>query len=40
MQKKLNKFLRQETEKIKNVKYIEGITFEQLKKISVKENAY
>ena len=39
MQKKLNKFLKKEIEKFKDAKYIEGLTFEQLKKIS-KEDYY
>ena len=40
MQKKLNKFLKKEMEKFKDVKFIEGITFEQLKKISIKKNNF
>jgi len=36
MQKKLNKFLKKDIEEFKDVKYIEGITFQQLKKISIK----
>jgi len=40
MQKKLSKFLKNEIEKFKDVKYIEGVTFEQLKKISVREDDY
>ena len=40
MQKKLNKFLKKEIEKFKDMKYIEGITFEQLKKISKEEEDY
>jgi len=40
MQKKLDKFLKKEIEKIKNLKYIEGITFEQLKKKSIEEDIY
>ncbi|MDP6547608.1 MAG: hypothetical protein QF917_01450 [Candidatus Woesearchaeota archaeon] len=40
MQKKLNKFIRKEMEKFKDIKYIEGITFEQLKKISKEDNYY
>jgi hypothetical protein len=34
MQKKLNKFIKKEIEKFKDTKYIEGITFEQLTKLS------
>ena len=37
MQKKSSKFLKKEIEKFKDIKYIEGITFEQLKKISKEE---
>ena len=40
MQKKLDKFLKKEIDKLKDAKYIEGITFEQLKKISVKGEDY
>jgi cell division protein FtsB len=40
MQKKLNSFLRKEIEKFKDNKYIEGLTFEQLKKISSKEDDF
>ena len=38
MQKKLSKFFKKEIERYKDVKYIERITFEQLKKISIKNN--
>ena len=34
VQKKLDKFLKKEIEKLKDIQFIEGITFEQLKKIS------
>ena len=40
MQKKSNNFLKKEIEKFKDMKYIEGITFEQLKKISKEEDDY
>ncbi len=40
MQKKLNSFLKKEIERLENVKYIEGITFEQLKKLSAEKNDY
>jgi len=40
MQKKLSKFLKKEIEKFKDVKYIEGLTFEQLKQISIRKNDY
>ena len=35
MQKKLNKFIEKEIEKLEYSKFIESITFEQIKKISV-----
>ena len=35
MQKKLNKFIDKEIEKLEHLKLIEAITFEQIKKISV-----
>jgi len=38
MQKKLSKILNKEIEIFKDVKFIEDITFEQLKKISIKNN--
>ena len=38
MQKKLSEILKKEIESYKDVKYIERITFEQLKKISIKNN--
>ena len=38
MQKKLNKFLKSEIEKFEHVKFIETLTFEQLKKISIKND--
>jgi len=37
MQKRLKSYFKKETEKFKDVKYIEAVTFEQLKKISIKE---
>ena len=37
MQRKLNKFLEKEIKKLESIKFIEGITFEQLKKISVRK---
>lgn len=37
MQKKLGKFIKKEIEMFKDAKYIEALTFEQLKRISVKE---
>ena len=40
MQKKLNSFLKKEIEKFKDIKYIEGITFEQIKKLSVEDDDY
>ena len=35
MQKKLNKFIEKEIEKLEHSKFIETITFEQIKKISI-----
>ena len=40
MQKKLNSFLKKEIEKFKDTKYIEGLTFEQIKKISADKEDY
>ena len=40
MQKKSSKFLKKEIEKFRDAKYIEGLTFEQLKKISEEEQDY
>ena len=40
MQRKLNKFLETEFKRIENAKFIEGITFEQLKRLSVEKNYY
>ena len=40
VQKKSNKFLKKEIEKFKDIKYIEGITFEQIKKLSVEDDYY
>ena len=40
VQKKLNKFLKKEIEKFKDIKYIEGITFEQIKKLSAEKEDY
>ena len=40
MQKKLNSFLKKEIEKFKDIKYIEGLTFEQIKKISTDKDDY
>jgi len=37
MQKRLNNFIKKEIEKFKDVKYIEALTFEQLKKISIEK---
>ncbi len=38
MQKKLNKFIEKEIEKLKHLKFIETITFEQIKKISLNDD--
>ena len=40
VQKKLNSFLKKEIEKFKDIKYIEGLTFEQIKKISADKEDY
>ena len=40
MQKKSNKFLKKEIEKFKDLKYIEGLTFEELKEIYEEESYY
>ena len=40
MQKKSNSFLKKEIKKLDNAKYIEGITFEQLEKISKEDDDY
>lgn len=40
MQKKSSNFLKKEIEKLENIRYIEGITFEQLEKISDEEDEY
>ena len=40
MQKKLNSFLKKEIERFETTKYIEGITFEQLKKLSIGKDNY
>ena len=37
MKKKSNNFLKREIEKFKDAKYLEDLTFEQLKKISEEE---
>ncbi|MEK6876508.1 MAG: hypothetical protein AABX63_03795 [Nanoarchaeota archaeon] len=38
MQKKLNKFIEKEIEKLEYSKFIETITFEQIKKISLEND--
>ena len=38
MQKKLNKFIEKEIEKLEHSKFIETITFEQIKKISLDDD--
>ena len=40
MQKKLNSFLKKEVEKFKDIKYIGGVTFEQIKKLSAEKEDY
>ena len=40
MQKKLNNFLKKEIDKLEYVKFIERLTFEQLKRISVEKYYY
>jgi len=40
MQKKSNSFLKKEIEKFKDIKYIEGIAPEQIKKISEEDDFY
>ena len=40
MQKKLNKFIEKEIERLEYSRFIESITFEQIKKISVEEDDY
>ena len=40
MQKKSNNFLKKEIEKFKDIKYIEGIVPEQIKKISTEDDFY
>ena len=40
VQKKLNSFLKKEVEKFKDMKYIEGVTFEQIKKLSAEKESY
>ena len=39
-QKKLNKFVENQIEKFKDAKFIEALSFEQLKRISVEEDDY
>ena len=38
MQKKLNKFIEKEIEKLEHSKFIEVLTFEQIKKISINDD--
>ena len=40
MQKKLNRFIEKEIETLEHLKFIEAITFEQLKRISIEEDDY
>ena len=40
MQKKLNSFIKKEIDKFEHAKFIEGLTFEQLKRISIGKNSY